>query len=75
MSVEFNNSNKWICIVRISKDNSFTFGKIYEGEELIGLGPTCLKLKDDRGRDSTPYKFNFISLDEWRQIQIDNILD
>ena len=70
--------NKWVCIVRIweedqhSYQGKFTCGKIYEGELISN--ETRIRVKDDDGRDRTPNPFGFIPLDEWRQIQIDNIL-
>lgn len=83
--------NKWVCV---TKDwDTFTYGKIYEGE----VNGSLLDVPNDLGERTYPsisgsipienYKesrryfgeptkkvYYFITLDEWRQQQIEKIL-
>jgi hypothetical protein len=73
---------KWVCVTKDWK--GFTYGKTYEGE----LNGTLLDVPDDTGYRSHPSLFRksinkkpptekvyyFLTLEEWREKQINEII-
>lgn len=72
---------KWVCVTR--NFQNFTYGKIYEGE--LTNSKTTLNIINDLGYKTLPSYYSscfergqryyyFLSLEEWRDKQIDKIL-
>jgi hypothetical protein len=68
------NIKQWVCIDNRGKDEELVMNKVYVEIESGYADPFCIVIKNERGLVSEYYQpLRFISIDEWRDIQLKKI--
>ena len=68
------NIKQWVCIDNRGKDEELVMNKVYVEIESGYTDPFCIVIKNEYGMVSEYYQpFRFISIDEWRDIQLKKI--
>lgn len=65
---------QWVCIDNRGNDEELVMNKVYVEIESSYADPFCIVIKNERGLVSEYYQpLRFISIDEWRDIQLKKI--
>jgi hypothetical protein len=67
---------KWVCIDNKGYEEQLVVGKIYDAEykDTTFVDHYCILIKDETGIVSEYYQpLRFISIDEWRELQLKKI--
>jgi hypothetical protein len=68
------NIKQWVCIDNRGKDEELVMNKVYAEIESGYTDPFCIVIKNEYGMVSEYYQpLRFISIDEWRDIQLKKI--
>ena len=68
------NIKQWVCIDNRGKDEELVMNKVYVEIESGYADPFCIVIKNEYGMVSEYYQpLRFISIDEWRDIQLKKI--
>ena len=68
------NIKQWVCIDNRGYDEELTLNKVYTNIESGYADPFCIVIKNDIGIVSEYYQpLRFVSIDEWREIQLKKI--
>jgi len=72
--METKNIKQWVCIDNRGYDEELTLNKVYTNIDSDYADPFCIVIKNDIGMVSEYYQpLRFISIDEWRDIQLKKI--
>jgi hypothetical protein len=65
---------QWVCIDNVGYEKELTLNKVYSDIESDYADPFCIIIKNDVGIVSEYYQpLRFVSIDEWREIQLKKI--
>ena len=68
------NIKQWVCIDNRGNDEELVMNKVYVEIEYGYTDPFCIVIKNEYGMVSEYYQpLRFISIDEWRDIQLKKI--
>jgi len=68
--------SKWVCFNNLKQEDKLTIGKTYIDLSKGFNSLNCIIIKDDTGIVTEHYQpLVFITIDEWRDMQLNNILD